>query len=1206
MSNTKKLSRYPGARPFEQKQSNLFFGRENDINALYRLIKLRSVVTLYGKSGTGKSSLLNAGIIPKTLEDRRFVPLVVRFNSFNKDGDTNMMPFETTQLAIRGGKKSAKTFLDRLIKDEDSLWHDVKEHYLRHKGERGLLLIFDQFEELFTYDDRAINFFQEELAEALYTDVPQRYWDALKREQDKGNEPLSNEELELMQQPPQVKILISIRADRLHLLSRLDDYLPNILKNNYELDALDTDSATDAIVSPAALPDEKKVYDTPSFAFEPKALKNIVDFLTKDGTEKIESTQLQIICNAIQKRVLADKLSLVKADDIGDLKAIIGNFYADNIAALPLDEQQPARLLIEDHLIFEEEERRLPLYEGKVLKLVSAKTLASLVDNHLLRAEPSMQGGYTYELSHDTLVTPVLQARAKRVKAEREAEEARLSALRDAELMESKRLHDIERGKRQRSNILAVCAMLGFLVASFAGWKAVQNSKLASSQRDSLMTQADLMKRQNDSIISQKDALALQNDAIAAQKDSINKLFIAKLLSDKSLSVAQRERIVSFQVAAEKSEEAAKNKLEKERAQQEAKENAEKAREESEKATRLAGNLEVKTKELEDTTKVLQFTRDSANTLANKIKEALERANNTEAERKKLQEQYDAAIKTSQEAERAIRNKLNETIATKNKLAETNDHIKALRQREIDLNRTLADKNAQLQKAENDLAIANNKANALAESYKQQLNSTKNQLDEATNQQNKSIANLIALQNEVRIANQARQQAQVDAEQARKDLVNKSSEVERLKIELASSQTSKSSTDVTALQLKESELTKARADLQQAQKDVAALDAELTRLKADLTEDNKKTPQYAEQIQKKENELTASEAEVKRLNQALLDTKTANTTMLQNKDADLRKKEQDLKEAKDKLNAATATANKAQSDLDAKQKALENCQKDLTAALNKPTTPPSVSSGFEPQMVAIKGGTFQMGSPESETDRSDNETQHTVTVSNFSMGKYEVTVRQYLQFCTETNTNLPEWLEKGNKYHVETGSDTYYKDKGYRRTGSENLPIVGVSWNDATAYAQWLSKKTGKNYRLPTEAEWEYACRAGTKTPFNTGENLTTDQANYNGEYPYKNFPKGKHREKTTPVGSFAPNAWGLYDMQGNVLEWCSDWYDKDYYKNSPTQDPKGPATSPYSFRVLRGGSWTYHGQYCRSSFRDAITPDYRSNDLGFRLVFVP
>jgi formylglycine-generating enzyme required for sulfatase activity len=256
-----------------------------------------------------------------------------------------------------------------------------------------------------------------------------------------------------------------------------------------------------------------------------------------------------------------------------------------------------------------------------------------------------------------------------------------------------------------------------------------------------------------------------------------------------------------------------------------------------------------------------------------------------------------------------------------------------------------------------------------------------------------------------------------------------------------------------------------------------------------------------------------------------------------------------------------------------------------------------------PKMVAVKGGTFTMGSPLSETDREDNETPHRVTLSDFSIGQFEVTVQQYLQFADDTKGNYPQWLEAGHEYNVETGKNDYYKQLGYSRT-AHNLPVVGVSWNDAVAYCQWLSQKTGKTYRLPTEAEWEYACRAGTTTPFNTGENLTTDQANYNGNYPYKNFPKGKYRGKTTPVGSFAPNAWGLYDMHGNVWEWCSDWYAADYYKNSPAQNPKGPASG--TLRVLRGGSWCNGGQFCRSANRDYNAPDDRNYSRGFRLVFVP
>jgi len=142
----------------------------------------------------------------------------------------------------------------------------------------------------------------------------------------------------------------------------------------------------------------------------------------------------------------------------------------------------------------------------------------------------------------------------------------------------------------------------------------------------------------------------------------------------------------------------------------------------------------------------------------------------------------------------------------------------------------------------------------------------------------------------------------------------------------------------------------------------------------------------------------------------------------------------------------------------------------------------------------------------------------------------------------------------------------------------------------------------GKTYRLPTEAEWEYACRAGTITPFSTGGNLTTEQANYDGNDPYNNNRKGQYREKTVAVDSFNPNAWGLYNMHGNVYEWCSDWYGG--YESGLAENPAGPTTG--SSRVLRGGGWDSYARDCRSAYRNYDTPDYRSYDVGFRLVFVP
>lgn len=220
----------------------------------------------------------------------------------------------------------------------------------------------------------------------------------------------------------------------------------------------------------------------------------------------------------------------------------------------------------------------------------------------------------------------------------------------------------------------------------------------------------------------------------------------------------------------------------------------------------------------------------------------------------------------------------------------------------------------------------------------------------------------------------------------------------------------------------------------------------------------------------------------------------------------------------------------------------------------------------------IPAGTFTMGSPTSEVDRMEDETQHQVTLSAFKMSKYEVTFEQYDAFCEATGREKPS-------------------DEGW---GRGSRPVINVSWDDATTFAEWMG------CRLPTEAEWEYACRAGTTTPFNTGNNITTSQANYNGNDPYNNNAQGEYRQKTMPVGSFAANAYGLFDMHGNVWEWCSDWYG-DYPSGEQT-NPKGASSG--SARVFRGGSWVDGAFGCRSAYRYYYSHYLSTINLGFRLVF--
>ena len=232
-----------------------------------------------------------------------------------------------------------------------------------------------------------------------------------------------------------------------------------------------------------------------------------------------------------------------------------------------------------------------------------------------------------------------------------------------------------------------------------------------------------------------------------------------------------------------------------------------------------------------------------------------------------------------------------------------------------------------------------------------------------------------------------------------------------------------------------------------------------------------------------------------------------------------------------------------------------------------------LGNGVTLEMVEIPGGTFIMGSPANEAERFSNEgPQHQVTVPGFFMAKYQLTQAQYQAIMGSNPSAF-----KGN-----------------------NRPVERVSWNDAVKFCEKLSQKTGKNYKLPSEAEWEYACRAGTTTPFYFGESITPELVNYDGNYTYASAPKGQYRQQTTDVGSFPPNAFGLYDMHGNVWELCQDDYINSY-NNAPTDG--SALTGRSSIKRLRGGSWLFNPAYCRSAYRSHSNLDGINYNVGFRVV---
>jgi formylglycine-generating enzyme required for sulfatase activity len=245
------------------------------------------------------------------------------------------------------------------------------------------------------------------------------------------------------------------------------------------------------------------------------------------------------------------------------------------------------------------------------------------------------------------------------------------------------------------------------------------------------------------------------------------------------------------------------------------------------------------------------------------------------------------------------------------------------------------------------------------------------------------------------------------------------------------------------------------------------------------------------------------------------------------------------------------------------------------------------------KMVEIPGGTFTMGSPNHEPDRLEREgPQHEVSLKAFFIGMYPVTQAEWQAVAT-----LPQ-------VNQSLDSDPS-RFKGDRR------PVEQVSWNDAIEFCARLSAQTGREYGLPTEAEWEYACRAGTPTPFHFGETITTDLANYNGSREkygaYDRGPKGIYRQETTPVESFPANAWGLYDLHGNVWEWCADHWHEDYSDKPEALKAEGNlpwlSEQEETRRSLRGGSWFNVPRFCRSAFRNRLSPDDRVDSLGFRVV---
>ena len=508
------LYRYPGVKPFEKEDAKLFFGRERDCTDLYDMICREKLVVLFAKSGYGKSSLIKAGLIPSLLDHPNHeldnntgeeslvpnVPIYIRFNLYSQ---TNKMQSPCDKIITRLKEELSDVTADTTLtsffqekKINESLWTHLKS--LQTNTPKKIYLIFDQFEEFFSYPLEEQSKFQTELSGLLYTQIPQAVRD-LMTDADRA---LKNK----LHQKLQVNTLFSLRSDRIHLLNNMREQLPAILNIRYELNALSVEQAHASIVEPARL-------DLPSFILQkrfeygPEALSKILSELSKSTKEdiatfepigQVEAFQLQIVCQTIEQNLISQMKSsggkqetFVGLDDLPEFEKIYEQYYSSKLEDLNAeDERKTAHLLLEEELVIGEDfsdVRRISMDRALLLETMQAnhhlqvtdQLLDYLEDKFLLRRE-NISGHAHYELSHDLLLAPVVKSRdeARKKVAEQEAKEQEQDALQRAKAAE----FEAEKArqlaiKRRYSRYIGITGFIGFIVATLLAFLAYKKSR---------------------------------------------------------------------------------------------------------------------------------------------------------------------------------------------------------------------------------------------------------------------------------------------------------------------------------------------------------------------------------------------------------------------------------------------------------------------------------------------------------------------------------------------------------------------------------------------------------------------------------------------------------------------------------------------------------------------------------------------------------
>lgn len=428
-----KTYRYPGVRPFTKEESNIFFGREQDARKLFDLLVLEKIVVLFSKSGRGKSSLINAALIPifnNTVDVKyNYTPVEIRLNEVKGDTISPVDKIIAKLNEIAPVPNHQHPVLDR-YNYQFKLWHHFKKIQLTQP--RKFLLIFDQFEEFFNTPIDEQNSFKRELSELLYTTLPP----VIREDIDN----LSHEEYDILSQNMDVHVLFSIRSDRLSNMHSLTDVLPNLLINRFEIQGLSVMQAKEAIQNPAAI--DSSEFVSHAFSYDAEALQEILtQFSSATNNEiSIEPFHLQIICQACETKIV-EKLKHGEVDieinksDLPSFDNLYGDYYKRQIKTLPEDLREKAQQFLEKNLIHEignsNEYRRIPVDKDVLLtelQKISApdEMLGMLEQAFLLRREQNSVGGYSYELAHDTILEPIVNIKRQRQAIEKEKQIAQL------------------------------------------------------------------------------------------------------------------------------------------------------------------------------------------------------------------------------------------------------------------------------------------------------------------------------------------------------------------------------------------------------------------------------------------------------------------------------------------------------------------------------------------------------------------------------------------------------------------------------------------------------------------------------------------------------------------------------------------------------------------------------------------------------------